>query len=417
MYFEPYKNALIYAFKNLPEQFNNLEQLQSDLAKRKWKPIDSKEMRSVGFFHPLHVDDSEELFVKLDCYIHFTYISEEKYIDVSTIDARVNEAKEKLAAEGRELDREVENSLREQFQNELMPYFRVQRKIVHGYVDMKRNLFIVNTKSTELAELMIRGLRTALESFKVTLIRVRTKPCKALEHFIKHTSLPVDVQFDQDGQMQAKSRDNKEDPRSAKLSGYDLLDEKVVELIKGMDVIYCDMYTVVKLGEENAYIGFGVNSKPDTARKQNPDLILSALSLCMEKRYVGEEVPAAVFQCCAYIGVIIDRLVKTFGECEESNYLGGDFNSTDALLVQLEENRKQMKRLSGEGSDEESLIDDIKRFVINSRRSSVSGVQREFKIGYNRAARAVELLEQMGIVSAPDSNGVRSVLVLPEEDC
>lgn len=64
-----------------------------------------------------------------------------------------------------------------------------------------------------------------------------------------------------------------------------------------------------------------------------------------------------------------------------------------------------------EGEEEmDPLFDQVVEYVVQSRRGSVSGVQRRFKIGYNRAARIVEQLEAQGIVSAPGHNGNREVL-------
>lgn len=64
-----------------------------------------------------------------------------------------------------------------------------------------------------------------------------------------------------------------------------------------------------------------------------------------------------------------------------------------------------------EGEEEmDPLFDQVVEHVVQSRRGSVSGVQRRFKIGYNRAARIVEQLESHGIVSAPGHNGNREVL-------
>lgn len=60
--------------------------------------------------------------------------------------------------------------------------------------------------------------------------------------------------------------------------------------------------------------------------------------------------------------------------------------------------------------DLDPLFDQVVEHVVQSRRGSVSGVQRRFKIGYNRAARIVEQLEAQGIVSAPGHNGNREVL-------
>ncbi|WP_040890166.1 DNA translocase FtsK 4TM domain-containing protein [Vibrio ezurae] len=63
--------------------------------------------------------------------------------------------------------------------------------------------------------------------------------------------------------------------------------------------------------------------------------------------------------------------------------------------------------------DTDPLFDQVVEHVTETRRGSVSGVQRRFKIGYNRAARIVEQLEAQGIVSAPAHNGNREVLAPP----
>lgn len=70
---------------------------------------------------------------------------------------------------------------------------------------------------------------------------------------------------------------------------------------------------------------------------------------------------------------------------------------------------------SGDGGGEESdaLYDEAVRFVTESRKASISSVQRRFKIGYNRAARMIEDMEMAGIVGAAESNGSRVVLAPP----
>lgn len=66
-----------------------------------------------------------------------------------------------------------------------------------------------------------------------------------------------------------------------------------------------------------------------------------------------------------------------------------------------------------EGSDSESdaLYDEAVAFVIESRKASISSVQRKLRIGYNRAARLIETMEAAGVVSAAGHNGNREVLV------
>lgn len=72
----------------------------------------------------------------------------------------------------------------------------------------------------------------------------------------------------------------------------------------------------------------------------------------------------------------------------------------------------------GLDSDDEldPLFDQAVAFVIDKRRASISGVQRQFRIGYNRAARIVEQMEAQGIVSPQGHNGNREVLAPPAGD-
>ena len=62
------------------------------------------------------------------------------------------------------------------------------------------------------------------------------------------------------------------------------------------------------------------------------------------------------------------------------------------------------------GDESDELYDKAVAYVLESRRASISGVQRQLRIGYNRAARLIEEMEAQGIVSAPEHNGQREVL-------
>ena len=70
----------------------------------------------------------------------------------------------------------------------------------------------------------------------------------------------------------------------------------------------------------------------------------------------------------------------------------------------------------GEGEDLEDtdpLYDEAVQIVTETRRASISGVQRRLKIGYNRAARMIEEMERTGIVGPAETNGSREVLAPP----
>jgi len=67
-------------------------------------------------------------------------------------------------------------------------------------------------------------------------------------------------------------------------------------------------------------------------------------------------------------------------------------------------------RGGGDVEDQDPLFDEAVQYVVESRRASISGVQRKLKIGYNRAARMVEEMERIGIVGPAETNGNREVL-------
>jgi S-DNA-T family DNA segregation ATPase FtsK/SpoIIIE len=64
-------------------------------------------------------------------------------------------------------------------------------------------------------------------------------------------------------------------------------------------------------------------------------------------------------------------------------------------------------------AEADPLYDEAVAFVVRTRKASISSVQRQLRVGYNRAARLVEQMEAAGILSAMASNGSRDVLVPP----
>jgi len=81
--------------------------------------------------------------------------------------------------------------------------------------------------------------------------------------------------------------------------------------------------------------------------------------------------------------------------------LNGDANAEILLPGEQSENADQ---------EYDVFYDEAVSFVTETRRASVSSVQRKFRIGYNRAARLVEQMEQSGVVTSPGHNGNREVL-------
>lgn len=70
----------------------------------------------------------------------------------------------------------------------------------------------------------------------------------------------------------------------------------------------------------------------------------------------------------------------------------------------------EIQELNSDSENEDNLYNEAVEFVVESRRASISSIQRKFRIGYNRAARLIETMEENGIVTPMNSNGSREVI-------
>lgn len=107
----------------------------------------------------------------------------------------------------------------------------------------------------------------------------------------------------------------------------------------------------------------------------------------------------------------VHAVVQHIKEQGEPDYIDGLLDGTMPASVELP------PALGGGGSggegEQDPLYDQAVRIVTETRKASISGVQRRLKIGYNRAARLVEEMESAGVVGPLQSNGSREVLAPP----
>ncbi len=88
----------------------------------------------------------------------------------------------------------------------------------------------------------------------------------------------------------------------------------------------------------------------------------------------------------------------------------GEPNYIEGILTNETESGEAGEFSSDDGAEKDPLYDEAVNIVLTSRRASISSVQRQLRIGYNRAARLIEDMERAGLVSAMQSNGNREVL-------
>lgn len=83
----------------------------------------------------------------------------------------------------------------------------------------------------------------------------------------------------------------------------------------------------------------------------------------------------------------------------------------DLTQASLETSDPYSEFADNNGGEKDALYDQAVQIVLETRRASISSVQRRLKIGYNRAARLMEDMERAGLVSAMENNGNREILV------
>lgn len=120
---------------------------------------------------------------------------------------------------------------------------------------------------------------------------------------------------------------------------------------------------------------------------------------------MGENLPIRL-QGSFVSEVEIKRIVDFIIKQQKAKY--------DEKLLQLDEQVKDNYKKIGE--EEDPLYDEIVEFAIKNGKLSASLIQRRYRLGYNRAARIIDLLEERGIVGPPNGPRAREVLIKLEEN-
>lgn len=101
----------------------------------------------------------------------------------------------------------------------------------------------------------------------------------------------------------------------------------------------------------------------------------------------------------------VNRICDAWRERGEPNYV-------DEILTPFDEEPTSRGFEDGDGDpNRDALYDQCVSFVLETRKASTSSLQRKFSLGYNRAARIIDQMEENGIVSAMGANGKREILV------
>ena len=109
----------------------------------------------------------------------------------------------------------------------------------------------------------------------------------------------------------------------------------------------------------------------------------------------------------------IKKIIDFTIEQQKAHY---DDSLMNLDAVDTSSNSSGLSDMRGTTDEDDPLYNDIVQFVIDTQKASASLIQRKFKLGYNRAARIVDLLEERGIIGPQNGSKPREVLVQLESN-
>ena len=371
-----FKQALIYTFSTLPNF------TEDALEKYAFVPCGSSEHSRGGFVIPNGFDS----FVGYSPDRAFALIClqvEEKILHSSVINDAVNKrVKHAIETEDRTPGKRERNEFKDEAIFDLLPRAFTKKRRTYAIVDFKNHLFIVDGSANRGDEITSL-LRETLGSLPVVPIKTNAMPSVSMTDWLvdglpSGFALGDYCKLEQPGEGGAINVCRNEDLTGGEITGLISAGRNVVEI----SLRHGPLYFVLtdSLGLKSLH--FSDIALEEAAEDTDGD-------------------PLAIARADLILtGSAIANLVLSL-----ANIFGGQMAEAEAFSPQAER-----RPLTAVEIEDDPLISEAMQFVKSSGRASISALQRSLRVGYNRAARLIEKLESMGVVSAMASDGSRVIL-------
>jgi recombination associated protein RdgC len=302
---------------------------------------------------------------------------QEKILPASCIMKLVNERVAVMEAEeGRPLRKAEKDDIRDDIVMDKLPTAFIKETFTNVFIFPVDGLIVVDTSTHKKAEDTLALLRKSMGSLPCIPLIPQIAVETTLTEWVKTGDVPSGYEIGNAADMKSIL----DDGGTVKLKNNELTSDAVHQHIEedkmviALELSWQDRISfVLKENMQLSRVNFG-----DVITDQNEDIPREEVHARMDADFA-----LAAGEMLALINSLI-------------NVLGG----LDEEMIKHEQR-------------EDSLLNDAIAFVKETRRASVSVLQRKFKIGFNHAARIMERMEEMNIVSKPANNGNREVLAPP----
>lgn len=372
------KNAMVYRLRN---KFSfDLEKLPEQLKETEFTPCKEQDRQKFGWVTPMGKYGSELIHLA-DHHLLLCIKKEIKKIPPATWQEALNEKiQEREEKEKVVLKKAEKDAMKDAVMQELLPRAFSQSSFTYLYCNLKTKLVLVDCSSYKIAEDALALLRKTIGSLPV-VPALPEKPIETvLTEWVKHNDLPPGFSFCEDVKLKSVLQNG----GIATFKQQDVGSDEVKSCIDANKVV-----TEARLNWQDrlefTILENGAIKRlkfSDELKDENDDIPREDQAACFDADY-----------CLASgeIEAFLDSLYEGLGGLSKGE-------------VQ-----------TSESGDLDSLIEKAKEHMAETRKASVSNLQRKFKIGYNRAAALMGQLENIGVVSASGHNGIREVLIAPKE--
>lgn len=358
------KNLIVF-LADEPFSFS-VAALEEKLDQHRCQPCGSQTMRTDGFVPPIKGHDA--MAYEVDGFIVLTHQETTRLLPGPVIKEMLDERVEQIQAEeGRKVGRKEKVDLKEQIIFELMPRAFTRSRRTTLIIDKERQRLLVDSASANRAEEVVAALRKALGSLPVAYPAPSSAPHTSFSNWLRHSNLiPDGFSLGDRGDLKG----TKDEGAAVKFTGVDLVqEENLAYLETGM------VATRINLAWQDS-LELDVNDKLEIKRIKALDLLQENID-ALDADDAVAELQARISLQGSVLREALDGLLEYFGVTPAS----------EAAPLSA----------APEGISEQEWNEAVS--IARNERPSISRIQRKMKIGYNRAARLIEAMQGLGLVS------------------